>query len=186
MVGVVGAPGHRPGVHRPRQTPTERPPRADASHLDSQPPRPPAAKLRAPQRKFNRCRAEFNQQRPHEALALQTPAALDEPSPRPMLSKLPPLSISPTGHFVLICQGASQLHSIGTLLQPNDQPVLQGPHVRETSGEPLAAPSSTPRIAAEGDDAFSCLEKLGAVRDEFVKVGEEATKKSRSTLSRPT
>src|SRR5262245_25588513 len=57
--------------------------------------------------------------------------------------------------FVLICQGASQLHGIGTLLQPHDQPVLQGPHVRETRGEPLAAHSGTSRIAAEGDDVFA-------------------------------
>jgi hypothetical protein len=57
--------------------------------------------------------------------------------------------------FVLIRQGASQLNGIGTLLQPHDRPVLQGPHVRETCGEPLAAPSGTPRIAAEGDDAFA-------------------------------
>jgi len=49
--------------------------------------------------------------------------------------------------------------------------------VSETSGEPLAAPSGTPRIAAEGNDAFAGLEKLGAVRDEFVKVCKEATKK---------
>src|SRR5262249_16347674 len=55
---------------------------------------------------------------------------------------------------VLICQGACKLNGIGTLLQPNDQPVLQCPHVSETSGEPLAGSSGTPRIAAEGDDAF--------------------------------
>jgi hypothetical protein len=57
--------------------------------------------------------------------------------------------------FFLICQGACKLNGIGTLLQPNDQPVLQCPHVSETSREPLAAPSGTPRIAAEGDDAFA-------------------------------
>ena len=53
--------------------------------------RPPAANLRAQQRKFNRFREEFNHQRPHEALDMQTPAALYEPSPRPMPAKLPPL-----------------------------------------------------------------------------------------------
>src|SRR5262249_15801653 len=56
---------------------------------------------------------------------------------------------------VLICQGARKLNGIGTLLQPNDQPVLQCPHVSETSGEPLAGSSGTPRIAAESDDAFA-------------------------------
>jgi hypothetical protein len=82
------------------------------------------------------------------------------------------------GHgLVLICQGACKLNGIGTLLQSYDQPILQCPHVSETSGESLAGPSGTPRIAAEGDDAFARLEKLGAIRDEFVKVCEEATKK---------
>src|SRR5918996_1498010 len=53
--------------------------------------RPPAANLRAQQRQFNRFREEFNHQRPHEALDMQTPAALYEPSPRPMPAQLPPL-----------------------------------------------------------------------------------------------
>src|SRR5215470_20046829 len=57
--------------------------------------------------------------------------------------------------FVLIGQGASQLHGIGTLPQPHDQPILQCPHVCETRGEPLAAFSGTSRIAAEGDDVFA-------------------------------
>jgi hypothetical protein len=67
------------------------------------------------------------------------------------VGSMPELGLGP----VLICQGACKLNGIGTLLQPNDQPVLQCPHVSETSGEPLAAPSGTPRIAAEGDDAFA-------------------------------
>ena len=53
--------------------------------------RPPAANCRAQQRKFNRFRQEFNHERPHEALDMQTPAARFEPSPRPMPDKLPPL-----------------------------------------------------------------------------------------------
>jgi putative transposase len=53
--------------------------------------RPPAANRRAQQQRCNRFREEFNHQRPHEALDMQTPAALYEPSPRPMPSKLPPL-----------------------------------------------------------------------------------------------
>src|SRR5918996_5030683 len=52
--------------------------------------RPPAANRRAQQQRFNRFREAFNQQRPHEALDMQTPAALYAPSPRPMPSKLPP------------------------------------------------------------------------------------------------
>jgi putative transposase len=53
--------------------------------------RPPGATLRAQQRKFNHFREEFNHARPHEALDLRTPAACDEPSPRKMPHKLPPL-----------------------------------------------------------------------------------------------
>ena len=53
--------------------------------------RPPAANCRTQQRTFNRFRAEFNDERPHEALALETPAALYQPSPRPFPERLPPL-----------------------------------------------------------------------------------------------
>ena len=53
--------------------------------------RPPAANGRVQQRRFNRFREEFNQQRPHEALDMATPAARYEPSPRSMPNKLPPL-----------------------------------------------------------------------------------------------
>jgi putative transposase len=53
--------------------------------------RPPSANHIAQQRRFNRFRAEFNEQRPHEALDLQTPASIYAASPREMPSKLPPL-----------------------------------------------------------------------------------------------
>ena len=53
--------------------------------------RPPADSLRAQQRKFNRFREEFNNERPHEALDQQTPASATAPPPREMPSKLPPL-----------------------------------------------------------------------------------------------
>ncbi|HSD52138.1 MAG TPA: IS481 family transposase [Candidatus Methylomirabilis sp.] len=53
--------------------------------------RPPAATLPAQQRKFNRFRAEFNAERPHEALDLHPPASRYAPSPRPMPARLPPL-----------------------------------------------------------------------------------------------
>jgi len=59
--------------------------------LNAETPRPPGATLRAQQRKFNHCREEFNHERPHEALDMRPPAACDEPSPRKMPPKLPPL-----------------------------------------------------------------------------------------------
>ncbi len=53
--------------------------------------RPPATAMPSQQQRFDRFRREFNEERPHEALDQQTPAAVYQPSPRPMPSKLPPL-----------------------------------------------------------------------------------------------
>jgi transposase InsO family protein len=53
--------------------------------------RPVANSCRGQQRKFDHFREEFNHQRPHEALDMQTPASLYTPSPRPMPDKLPEL-----------------------------------------------------------------------------------------------
>jgi hypothetical protein len=54
--------------------------------------RPPAHTRRAQQRTFDRFREEFTCQRPHEALAMRTPATCYDPSPRAMPHKLPPLA----------------------------------------------------------------------------------------------
>jgi putative transposase len=54
--------------------------------------RPPGTTMRSQQRRFDHFRREFNAERPHEALAQRTPAAVYEPSPRPMPSTLPPLA----------------------------------------------------------------------------------------------
>jgi len=53
--------------------------------------RPAAGSLAAQQRRFNIFREEFNQERPHEALDQETPAACYTSSPRPMPDRLPPL-----------------------------------------------------------------------------------------------
>jgi len=53
--------------------------------------RPPRASSLAQQRRFNSFRAEFNDERPHEALDMETPDALYERSPREMPARLPPL-----------------------------------------------------------------------------------------------
>lgn len=53
--------------------------------------RPPAGSLPAQQRKFNRFREEYNEERPHEALDLQTPTSIYVSSPREMPARLPPL-----------------------------------------------------------------------------------------------
>lgn len=51
--------------------------------------RPAAGNLRAQQRKFNRFREEFNNERPHEALDMHTPSEIYAPSPRPMPERIP-------------------------------------------------------------------------------------------------
>ena len=53
--------------------------------------RPPANSCRGQQRKFDHFQHEFNFERPHEALDMQTPASLYEPSSRVMPNKIPPL-----------------------------------------------------------------------------------------------
>jgi putative transposase len=53
--------------------------------------RPPANTARGQQRRFDRFREEFNCERPHEALDMQTPASVYQPSSREMPHKLPPL-----------------------------------------------------------------------------------------------
>jgi transposase InsO family protein len=49
----------------------------------------PKANRRAQQRAFDQFRCEYNQQRPHEALAMQTPAAVYEPSSRSYPAPVP-------------------------------------------------------------------------------------------------
>jgi len=53
--------------------------------------RPPSANLQAQQTRFNRFRAEYNDERPHEALDQETPASVYSPSLRALPRTLPPL-----------------------------------------------------------------------------------------------
>ena len=53
--------------------------------------RPARSSCPAQQRRFNTFRAEFNDERPHEALDMQTPDTLYERSPRPMPNRVPRL-----------------------------------------------------------------------------------------------
>lgn len=53
--------------------------------------RPPAPHVRAQQRRFDRFCAEYNHERPHEALQDAVPASCYQPSPRPLPRSLPPL-----------------------------------------------------------------------------------------------
>ncbi len=49
---------------------------------------PPAASLRGQQRKFDRFREEFNQERPHEALEMKRPGELYQPSSRALPKRI--------------------------------------------------------------------------------------------------
>ncbi len=57
--------------------------------LEQETARPPERTLRAQQRAFDRFRLEYNEERPHEALGMATPASLYEPSARPFPARLP-------------------------------------------------------------------------------------------------
>ncbi len=59
--------------------------------------RPPSGNLNAQQKRFNRFLAEYNEERPHEALGQETPASVYTPSSRELPRKLPPLEYP--GHF---------------------------------------------------------------------------------------
>jgi putative transposase len=50
---------------------------------------PPQANRRAQQRSFDRFRREYNEQRPHQALNMQTPSAVYRPSPREYPLRVP-------------------------------------------------------------------------------------------------
>jgi hypothetical protein len=66
---------------------------------------PPAANRKAQQRAFDRFRAEYNHQRPHEALGQAPPARHYRPSPRPYPDLLPELEYP--GHFEIRRVGSS-------------------------------------------------------------------------------
>ena len=51
--------------------------------------RPPQADHPAQQQRFDGWRREFNQERPHEAIGMVTPASLYVPSPRPLPAVIP-------------------------------------------------------------------------------------------------
>jgi hypothetical protein len=51
---------------------------------------------RGQQRELDRFRHDFNQVRPHEALDMQTPASVYEPSPRPYPARLPEIEYPDT------------------------------------------------------------------------------------------
>ncbi|MDA2938372.1 integrase core domain-containing protein [Acidobacteria bacterium AH-259-A15] len=77
----------------------EQNPRHERMHrtLKEETSRPPARNRQAQQRVFDRFRAEYNQERPHQGLQAKTPAQVYRPSPRAYPRRLPPLEYP--GHF---------------------------------------------------------------------------------------
>lgn len=61
--------------------------------------RPPEQDRQAQQARFDRFRREFNEERPHEALGQQPPAALYLPSPRPLPARVLPPEYP--GHYLV-------------------------------------------------------------------------------------
>ena len=53
--------------------------------------KPAAANCRSQQRAFDHFRADYNEERPHEALGQKTPASVYQPSPRRYPDKIPPI-----------------------------------------------------------------------------------------------
>jgi putative transposase len=66
---------------------------------------PPARSWREQQRRFDRFRAEYNQERPHEALGQVPPAACYEPSERHWPARLPEIAYDPDWEVRRVEQG---------------------------------------------------------------------------------
>ena len=74
---------------------------------------PPAGSWNAQQKRFDRYRLHFNETRPHEALAMQTPASLYYPTPRTRPDKLPEIE-HPTAQRVICVYGNGEIRLGGT------------------------------------------------------------------------
>lgn len=88
--------------------------------------RPPAASMQAQQRRFDRFRAEYNDERPHEALDMATPSSIYRPSPRPFPEHVP--AVVYPAHFELRLVSAAGFIRINTI-PVNVTHVLVGEYV---------------------------------------------------------
>ena len=88
--------------------------------------RPPAHTMRGQQRKFDRFRKRYNEERPHEGIGDRTPASLWQPSPRPFPERIaPPEYPAHMDVRRVSAGGCFRLHSE----QPFLSNALQGHHV---------------------------------------------------------
>ncbi len=76
---------------------------------------PPRATPKAQQLAFDRFLTEYNQERPHEALDMQTPAQHYQPSPRPFPARLPEMEY-PSGYLVRRVRSNGQIRWQGRLI----------------------------------------------------------------------
>lgn len=67
--------------------------------------RPPALESRGQQRRFDGFRAEYNQERPHEALHQQPPARIYQASPRPYPEQIPAIDYPSHYEVRKVCSG---------------------------------------------------------------------------------
>ena len=91
---ATGGTGELPGTFAPQchlvvQLSTQTNGRHERLHRTLKQELVPAEDRRAQQRELERFRQEYNQVRPHEALAMQTPASVYEPSPRAYPARVP-------------------------------------------------------------------------------------------------
>lgn len=89
--------------------------------------RPPQKNRAAQQGRFEGFRGEFNQERPHEALQMQTPASLYAPSGRPMPERIPAPEYP--GHYLV-----RRVSRAGTFRFKNRQLFLSDALIQEPIG----------------------------------------------------
>lgn len=85
---------------------------------------PPAASRVAQQRTFERFRRDYNEERPHEALGMNTPASIYVPSPKPFPRRLPELEY-PSGVELRTVRHNGEIKWAGELIYVSDALVGQ-------------------------------------------------------------
>ena len=130
--------------------------------------RPPSATLASQQRRFNEFRREFNEERPHEALDLQTPESRYRPSPRAFPRRLPPMEYPSHWERRLVSlNGGIRWNSSWV----NVSHVLGGQHVGLEEVD-----------EGEWEVYFGTL-RLGRMHERELKIEDALGKKSRRKLS---
>jgi putative transposase len=108
---------------------------------------PPAHTMRGQQRKFDRSRKRYNEERPHEGIGDRTPASLWQPSPRPFPERIAPPEYPAHMDVRRVSTGGCfRLHSA----QPFLSNALQEQHVGLEEVATGSGTSSTTRLSSGG------------------------------------